>query len=188
MENNQRGVKETSLTPFSRKTQKIVFSALMASISVLLQSSGTFIPVVGLFISPFATLPILLSSNVSIHYGALSYICASIMLGIISPEESLIFFFTTGILGLVLGAGLHLKINKFVSIFFASSILTIGSLIMVVLLEFPLLGPLSPNNTSALLAFFILFILFITYSFTWEAFGRWVIKKIERQKKKQTHR
>ncbi|WP_421379752.1 hypothetical protein ACOJQI_16190 [Bacillus salacetis] len=188
MENNQRRVKDAGLPSPSGRIKKFVFSTLMTSISVLLQASGTFIPVIGVFISPFATLPILLSSNVSIHYGALSYICASITLGIISPEESLIFFLTTGALGLVLGAGLHLKINKFVSIFFASLILTIGSLIMVFLLEFPLLGPLSPKNTNTLLTFFILIILFITYSFLWEAFGRRVIKKIERQKKKQTYR
>ena len=74
----------------------------MSALATMFQAAGNLIPGIGLFISPFATLPIfgylLLYSR-----GVLSYLLTILLLFIIEPSELIVFPFTTGLLGIALG-------------------------------------------------------------------------------------
>jgi hypothetical protein len=56
IEHNANFVHKRKMTPSSR----LVITALLGSFAAIFQSAGNLIPGIGLFISPFATLPIFL--------------------------------------------------------------------------------------------------------------------------------
>jgi len=78
-------------------TKKLMFMALMAALSTILQSAGGFLPGIGYFFSAFATLPILLGTLISVRSGILTYLLAICLLLLIEPTELAIFPFTTGL-------------------------------------------------------------------------------------------
>jgi len=82
---------------------KVVITALMSALATMFQAAGNLIPGIGLFISPFATLPIFLAVCYSIREGVLSYLLTILLLFIIEPSELIVFPFTTGLLGIALG-------------------------------------------------------------------------------------
>src|SRR6478735_5589776 len=88
-------------------TKKLTTIALLTTLSAILQSAGGFIPVAGLFISPFATTPVIISTALSGKYGFLGYLLTIFLLVLIQPSEVLIFTFTTGLLGIGIGLAFH---------------------------------------------------------------------------------
>ena len=47
--------------------KQLLFGALMASLAAILQAAGGLLPGIGMFLSPFTTLPILLCTLISIR-------------------------------------------------------------------------------------------------------------------------
>lgn len=82
---------------------QICICAVLTVFAVLFQSAPVFLPMAGMLLSPLATIPIALAAHGSISLGAASYFTAGAILLFIYPEEALIFFLTTGIIGLSLG-------------------------------------------------------------------------------------
>lgn len=90
-----------------KKTMKLILGSIFACIAAILQAAGGFLPGMGYFISPLATAPILLCSMLSIRFGVVSYFLTIMLLFILQPTELFVFPFTTGLLGLGIGASFY---------------------------------------------------------------------------------
>jgi hypothetical protein len=124
-----------SLTP----SGKLVFAAILATFSAILQSAGGFLPGIGLLISPFSTLPIVFVSVYAGRYGILSYGLAMLLLLLIQPAELFIFPFSTGLLGLALGLGIRVFKYRITVALFAGGAMFAGICFPLYVLGFPIL-------------------------------------------------
>ncbi len=120
---------------------KVVITALMSALATMFQAAGNLIPGIGLFISPFATLPIFLAICYSIREGVLSYFLTILLLFIIEPSELIVFPFTTGLLGIALGLSFILFKRRIWVVSFSAICLLIGIMIVLDIFRFPVLGP-----------------------------------------------
>jgi hypothetical protein len=120
---------------------KLVSAALMALIAAILQAAGGVILGIGMLISPFSTVPIIISMLISQSYGILSYFLTIFLLLLIQPSELIIFPFTTGAIAIGIGFGLILFNKGWKVIAFSSLFLSIGICLLLYVLKFPVLGP-----------------------------------------------
>lgn len=141
--------------PQSLQTKTMAFSALMSVCAALLQSAGGFFPGPGFLISPWASLPVILSTILSIRYGILTYFTTSVMLMFIQPSEIIIFPFTTGLLGLCLGITIHFFNTRITIITSGMAALLLGVLMLLYLFKFPVLGPMGLNNSYIVIGFIL---------------------------------
>ncbi|MDP7989230.1 hypothetical protein Q9B79_05335 [Bacillus sp. MHSD_36] len=130
-------VHKRKMTPAKR----LVTIALLGSLAAIFQSAGNLIPGIGLFISPFATLPIFLAICYSIREGLFSYILTIFLLFIIEPSELIVFPFTTGLLGIALGVSFIQFKRRILVVSFSAICLLIGIMIVLDIFHFPVLGP-----------------------------------------------
>ncbi|MDR4984463.1 MULTISPECIES: hypothetical protein [Bacillus cereus group] len=141
---------------------KLVITALMSALATMFQAAGNLIPGIGLFISPFATLPIFFAICYSIREGILSYVLTIFLLFVIQPSELFVFPFTTGLLGIALGISfLQLKRRIWV-VSFSAICLLIGIMIVLDIFRFPVLGP-TVHTTMDLKIISLIFILSFLY-------------------------
>lgn len=160
-------------------TKKLTTIALFTALSVILQSAGGFIPVAGLFISPFATAPIMISSTLSKKYGILGYLLTIFLLILIQPSEVLIFTFTTGLLGMGIGLAYHVWKRRLSLIISGTIALLSGILIVLLVFQFPLLGPsIQPAITLPLFLSLACFSFF--YSWIWIELSVFLFKRLKR--------
>lgn len=160
-------------------TKKLVLTAILASISAILQSAGGLIPGVGFLISPFSTITIILAIMISNKHGIFAYTLAIILLILIEPSELFIFPFTTGLLGLGVGWALRTFQSRLLIILTNSIILFIGICIPLYGLGFQVFGLIIPSIPNirylvAILGFSIL------YSWLWLEIGLYFITKINK--------
>lgn len=147
-------------------SKKLVCVAILGVFTAVLQSAGGMLPGVGLAISPFSTIIVVLATMISLQYGLFTYLLAIFLLFLIEPSELFIFPFTTGLLGLGIGLGLC-KLNKPAAIILVNGIiLCLGICIPLYGLGFPILGPmvLATPKIKTLLTIFIFASL---YSWLW---------------------
>ncbi|QWU45332.1 hypothetical protein [Bacillus sp. NP247] len=137
IEQDANFVHKRKVTPASR----LVITALLGSFAAIFQTAGNLIPGIGLFISPFATLPIFLAICYSIREGVLSYILTIFLLFIIEPSELIVFPFTTGLLGIALGVSFLQFKKRIWVVSFSAICLLIGIMIVLDVFRFPVLGP-----------------------------------------------
>ncbi|RSK27567.1 hypothetical protein EJF36_12145 [Bacillus sp. HMF5848] len=116
--------------------------ALLSALSALLQSSGNYIPVIGLFMSAFSTFPVMIASLISKRGIIYTYIISTLLLLILQPSEFFTFPFTTGLLGVSFGLGLILLKKRAWIISVSSITLIFGIMILLLLFKFPILGPI----------------------------------------------
>jgi hypothetical protein len=148
------------------KTKRLVLCALFACIAAVLQAAGGFLPVLGYFISPFATAPILFCSMLSLPLGVMAYFLTNLLLLILQPSELIVFPFTTGLLGLGTGVAFYF-FNKRISIKVnGAAILTVGIIILLNIFKFPLLGP-TISSSFSLLTTNSIFLFSCIYSWIW---------------------
>ena len=156
--------------------KKIVFAALMGSLSAILQSAGGFLPGIGFFLSPVSTAAIFLASVFSLQYGVFSYLLTIMMLLFIEPGELFIFPFTTGLLGLSMGFGFCL-LNKSYTITLVSGIaLFAGLCIPLYGLSFSVFGPMMSSSFNVK-SLFIIFIFSCLYSSIWIVICSFLLRK-----------
>ena len=162
------------------RPKKITTTALLCTLSAILQSAGGFIPVVGLFISPFTTAPMILSTILSARYGFLGYLLTIFLLFLIQPSEVIIFAFTTGLLGIGISFAFHLWKRR-LSIIIASTIaLLSGILLLLFVFQFPVLGPSIQPSIS--LSFLLPLALFsLLYSWIWVELSVFLFKRWSRK-------
>ncbi|RNF38221.1 hypothetical protein [Planococcus salinus] len=157
------------------RTHALIVSAFLAAIATILQAAGGFLPGVGFFISPFATLPIVVAVCVSILGGFFAYIVAIGLLLMLQPAELFIFPFTTGLLGLVMGLSFKILKRRLPVVLLSGMSLFAGISFVALVLQFPLFGPSSPVHPmvwSAILVFSIV------YSFIWMEISRFFVRRI----------
>ncbi len=155
-----------------------LFGALMASLAAILQATGGVLPGIGMLLSPFTTLPILLSTLVSIRTGILTYILTILLLLLMEPSELFIFPFTTGILGIGLGWTFRILHRRLEIILINGLLLFTGICIPLYVLGFPVFGPTVASNFDGLILLMI-FGFSILYSWLWLELGLFFLRKIE---------
>ncbi len=160
------------------KIKRFVFGALLACIAALLQSAGGYLPGVGLLISPFATLPILICIMFSLPMGVMSYLLTILLLFILMPSELIVFPFTTGLLAIGIGAAFFFFKKSISIITVGGLVLTIGILILLYLFRFPVLGPVASTSFSFLTTGGIFLFAFL-YSWLWVEMGLFFFKRVK---------
>ncbi|WP_313799205.1 hypothetical protein [Cytobacillus sp.] len=132
------GIKH-DLTEMSTTT-KLLITSVLSSFAAIFQSAGGYAPGIGFLVSALTSFPIFLATIVSIRHGLLSYFVTMFLLLFIQPSELLIFSFTTGVLGLVLGVSFYkLNIRLWV-VLSAGASLFMGIITILFIFRFPVLG------------------------------------------------
>jgi hypothetical protein len=159
-------------------TKKLVFTALMAALAAILQSTGGLLPGIGYLLSPFATAPILLIALISFRLRVLSYLLTICLLLLIQPSELVIFPFTTGLLGMSLGWTLLAIDRRFEIVITNGLLLFLGICIPLYGFGFPVFGP--TFSTSFSLPVLLIILGFsLLYSWIWLQFGLFFLRKIK---------
>ncbi|MFC4559399.1 hypothetical protein ACFO3D_14470 [Virgibacillus kekensis] len=162
-----------------KKTMRLILVSIFAGIAAILQAAGGFLPGVGYFLSALATAPILLSSMFSISFGVKSYFLVIILLFIIQPTELIVFPFTTGLLGLGIGASFHI-FKKRLSIIVTGTIsLMLGIMSLLFIFHFPVLGPAVSDSISFLTTAWIFLFAFL-YSWLWVEIALIIFKRVKK--------
>lgn len=160
-------------------TKHLLVSALLSSLAAILQAAGGYVPLVGFFISPFTSLPMIIATMMGVRYGLFTYMLTISLLVIIEPTELFIFPFTTGLLGLGIGIGFILFKHRLPILICNGILLTIGILIPLSLLQFPVFGPLIEGAISIKIVLSI-FIFSLIYCLIWIEFSLIIIRKLSR--------
>ena len=82
----------------------VCVGGMLTALTVLFQAAPVFLPAIGLVLSPFSTLPIVIAAASNILLGVSVLFSSAIILTLVSVQETLILLFTTGLLGIVMGA------------------------------------------------------------------------------------
>lgn len=122
------------------KNRKVAYltciGGILTSITVLLQAAPVYLPVVGLALSPFSTLPIAIAAIINPVLGLMVLISSFLILTFINLQEALILLFATGLLGIVLGVLLYRK-RASIAFLFSTIALTKGMLILTYCVAVP---------------------------------------------------
>ena len=162
-----------------KKTRKLILGSILACIAAILQAAGGVLPGIGYFISPLATAPILFCSMYSVPFGIVSYFQTMLLLFILQPTELIIFPFTTGLLGLGIGASFYFFRNRLSIIATGTILLTLGIMNLLYIFHFPVLGP----AVSASFSFFTagsIFLFSFLYSWLWVEIALIVFKRLKK--------
>lgn len=160
-----------------KNTMKLILVSIFTCIAAILQAAGGFLPGIGYILSPLATAPIMLSSMFSIPFGVMSYFLTIMLLVILQPSELMIFPFTTGLLGLGIGASFSF-FRKRISVIAAGTILLmLGIMGLLFIFHFPVLGP-AVSSFSFLTAGSIFLFVFL-YSWLWVEIALIMIKRLK---------
>lgn len=159
-------------------TRKIVYGALLASFATILQSAG-MLGGLGFVVSALSTLPILIAALISRQLGILTYTVALVMIGIIQPSELFAFPFTTGLLGLGMGFAFRYFKRGILIAAFSGITLTLGILFILLVIQFPILGPAGTSGADLNLIMAIL-LFSIFYSWIWMKGFLLLVKRMDR--------
>ncbi|WP_350301575.1 hypothetical protein [Peribacillus frigoritolerans] len=158
------------------KTMKLILGSIFACIAAILQAAAGFLPGIGYFISPLATAPILLCSMFSIPFGVMTYLLTIMLLFILQTTELFVFPFTTGLLGLGIGASFSFS-RKRLSVIAAGAILLMsGIMSLLFIFHFPVLGPAVSVSFSFLITGFIFTFI---YSWLWVEIALIIFKRLK---------
>jgi hypothetical protein len=161
---------------------KLILGSNLVCLAAVLQSAGGFLPGIGYFFSPLATAPILICSMFSIPFGAMSYLLTMMLLFILQPTELIIFPFTTGLLGLGIGASFSFFRKRLSLIASGAALLMLGIMSLLYIFHFPILGPAVSGSFSFLTAGGILLFAFL-YSWLWVEMALIIFKRLKRGRK-----
>ncbi|TDL31109.1 hypothetical protein E2R51_15060 [Jeotgalibacillus sp. S-D1] len=161
------------------QTMMLILGAFLACIAAVLQSAGGFLPGVGYLLSALATAPILLCSMISIPFGVMSYLLTIMLLFILQPTELIIFPFTTGLLGLGIGASFNFFRKRLSIIATGTVVLMVGMISLLFLFHFPVLGPTVSVSFSFLAAGCIFLFAFL-YSWLWVEIAVIIFKRFKK--------
>lgn len=170
------GLKHPSGGEHSNQTRIIVVGSLLACFTTILQSAGMF-GGIGFLISALSTLPILIGTFLSYRMGILSYISAFLLILFIQPSEFFVYPFTTGLLGISMGFSIRFFKKGIFATLFSGLTLTLGILIILYIIRFPVLGPTISTKIDVNTILIIL-IFSTVYSWGWLKLSFFVIKRV----------
>ncbi|WP_075620438.1 hypothetical protein [Paenisporosarcina indica] len=160
------------------KAKRLVIGSFLACMAAVLQAAGGFLPGIGYFISPFATLPILIGAMFSLQMGVMSYVLTILLLFILFPSELVIFPFTTGLLGIGIGAAFSFFKKRLSIISIGAILLMIGIMSLLYIFHFPLLGPAVSDSFSFITVGSILIFSFL-YNWLWVEIALFFFKRFK---------
>lgn len=146
----------------------ISIGGILTTSAVLFQSAPLFLPVVGMALSPFSSLPIAIAAVINVALGFAVFLSSLLILTILSLQETLILCFTTGLLGLVMGALIYKK-GILISILLSSISLSIGMMLLTYVIKFSAFVDFT-DSYSISLTLLIYFIFSIVYASIWNVF------------------
>jgi hypothetical protein len=159
----------------------ISIGGILTTIAVLFQSAPLFLPVIGLALSPLSTLPIAIATVFNVSLGFTVFFSSVLILTIFSVQETIILFFTTGLLGIVMGTFLYRK-GIITSILFSSIGLSLGIISLTYVVRISSFVDFT-SSLSTSLTFIIFFIFSFVYSSIWNIcfrkFMNYLIKIID---------
>ncbi|MDQ0882125.1 hypothetical protein [Peribacillus sp. V2I11] len=158
-----------------KKTMKLILGSIFACLAAILQAAG-FLPGIGFFLSPLATAPILLCSMFSIPFGVMSYFLTIMLLFILQPTELIVFPFTTGLLGLGIGASFYFFRKRLSIIATGAILLMLGIMSLIFIFHFPVLGPAVSVSFSFLTTGFLFAFI---YSWLWVEIALIIFKRLK---------
>lgn len=161
-----------------RPVKKLLFMALMAALTAILQAAGGLLPAVGFAISPFATAPIMIAAIMSLRSGISTYIVTILLLFLMQPSELIIFPFTTGLLGLGLGWTLRNLNNRPQVILANGVLLCLGICIPLYALGFPVFGPTVSSSINPI-TLLLIFAFSLAYSWIWTELSLYILRKLK---------
>ncbi|MDT8861298.1 hypothetical protein N0O92_13745 [Alkalihalobacillus sp. MEB130] len=161
-----------------KKTMKLILASIFACIAAILQAAGGFLPGIGYLISPFATAPILLCSMLSIPFGVMSYFLTIMLLFILQPTELIVFPFTTGLIGLGIGASFYLFRKRLSMIATGAILLILGIMSLLFIFHFPILGP-AVSDSFSILSTIGIFLFAFLYSWLWVEISLVIFQRIK---------
>ena len=140
----------------------ICVGGILTTLAVIFQSAPIFLPAIGLFLSPLSTIPIAIAAFSSIPLGLAVFFSSVLILTMISIQESIILLFTTGLLGIVIGALLFRK-GIVISILSSSVALSLGIIFLTYIVGIVSYVDLA-SSFSTTLTFLIFFLFSLIYS------------------------
>lgn len=143
----------------------ICVGGILTTIAVLFQSAPVFLPAIGLALSPLSTLPIAMAAVSNISLGFAVFLSSALILAAISVQEAIILLFTTGLLGIIMGALLYRK-GIIVSILFSSAALSLGMIFSTYIVGIPGFEALT-RSLSTPLTLFIFLSFSLVYTSIW---------------------
>ena len=153
----------------------ISIGGILSAIAVVFQLSPVFLPVIGMMLSALSTFPVVLAAVLLKRCAYISYLSSAAVLFSISPRESVIFLFITGMLGLAIGLNIE---KKFIySVIISSVTLFIGLNILSFAVGITAFGKLL-NNQRVFIYIIASALFSVTYSTLWIL----IIKKFFRLK------
>ena len=143
----------------------VCIGGLLTAIAVLFQSAPVFLSAIGLALSPLSTIPIAIAAVLKISLGFTVFLSSALILTLISVQETLILLFTTGLLGILIGALIYRKGILF-SILFSSLALTLGMIFLTYIISISSFVDFT-QSLSMPLTFLIFFSFSFIYSSIW---------------------
>ncbi len=162
------------------KAKIVCFGGINASLAIIFQTAPIWLPMLGMAISPLSTLPVGVITFISPIAGVVTFLCASLLILAINVQEALIFFFSTGLLGLVLG--LFLRKHIVARTLIPGLALFCGLNSLFYIFNINIFGPVTQYISGFIQIFFILFS--ILYSVFWSGLISLLITKLSKFKVK----
>lgn len=150
----------------------ICYCGVLSLFAAVLQLFPHFFPFIGLFFSPFSTLPIYISVIKGKGLGFLCYGCTLFLILIFNVQEAIIFLCTTGPLGLALGFCYNKKMAPIHGSILSGIVLFLGIAIMGHLLGISPLGDFLEGGNYIVLLFF-----YFIFSFLWSLVWTFILNK-----------
>lgn len=154
----------------------ICFGGFFTAMTVTFQSAPVFLPGIGMILSPISTMPIAIAASLNLTLGLSVFLASGLVLSAFSPEEAAIFFFATGLLGIVMGSLLYRK-GMMISITSSGVALSLGLMVLTYLIGIPSFIEFS-NQFQVWSIILIFFVFSVMYASLWNIFLRKLIRHL----------
>lgn len=135
----------------------ITLAGLLTAITVILHAAPTFLPVVGLALSPLSSLPVIIGALLFADRVLPMFLAAAALLFLINVQEAIIFLLATGPLGLTAALIAVPDIPLWRKSLIPTCLLTCGILLLIFMVGLPGLQNIVSSFSTIILLAIILF-------------------------------
>ena len=160
--------------------KQIAFIGQLTALAVILQTSSLYLPLLGGFLSHFATLVIAMATTVKPKYGAAATFCTGFLLLFFTPKQIPALLLFDGPLGLWTGWAYCNYPKRHYAWLMASVTLVLGIWVLTWILGIPVLNGLT-QGTSTLTAALLTTGFALVYCRAWLSFTDQVFQGLNRR-------